>query len=354
MGEFGVLIPALNPDEKLVRLVDELIMEPILKHNIIIVDDGSLPEYQRFFNEILAQYPDEVVVLRHESNQGKGAALKHGLSYFSEWCPNIEGVVTMDADGQHAVTDVLKLTRAFNGKDLVIGSRQFSQDIPFRSRFGNVLTNKLTHFFTGLDISNTQTGLRIVPSIYVPMLQTFPENHFEFEFKMLLNAKANDIQIREVPIQTIYIDENASSHFRVVADSLSIYAQFMKFIFSGLVSFLLDITLFAVFLKLMGTENLSSVMWATVGARLISGAVNYGLNRQVVFDKQGDKTLIKYCILMAVQMLCSGALTYLIAHTISQSGNVGLATGAKLIGDGLLCLLSFQIQKHIVFKRRSA
>ncbi|WP_419153843.1 glycosyltransferase [Weissella viridescens] len=354
MGEFGVLIPALNPDEKLGRLIDELIREPILNENIIIVDDGSSPEHQHYFNDIRARYADEVVVLKHEQNQGKGAALKYGLSYFREWYPQIEGVITLDADGQHAISDVLKLTKAFNGKDLVIGSRQFSKDIPFRSRFGNVLTNKLTHFFTGLDISDIQTGLRIVPSIYEPVLQTFPENHFEFEFKMLLKAKDSGIEIKEVPIQTIYIDDNASSHFRVIADSISIYAQFMKFIFSGIVSFLLDISLFAIFLQLMGTESLSSVMWATIAARLISGVVNYGLNRQVVFEKQGDNTLMKYCILMVVQMVCSGALTYLIAHTISQSGNVALATGAKLIGDGILCLLSFQVQKHVVFKRRSA
>ncbi|SUP52874.1 Uncharacterised protein [Weissella viridescens] len=76
-----------------------------------------------------------------------------------------------------------------------------------------------------------------MPSIYEPVLQTFPENHFEFEFKMLLKAKDSGIEIKEVPIQTIYIDDNASSHFRVIADSISIYAQFMKFIFSGIVSF---------------------------------------------------------------------------------------------------------------------
>ncbi|MBS0950117.1 bifunctional glycosyltransferase family 2/GtrA family protein [Weissella minor] len=354
MGEFGVLIPALNPDEKLLHLLEEIFSEQQIAQHVVLVDDGSDSAHHEIFQQIQEHFGQKVTVLRNLSNLGKGAALKRGLAYFEKWVPMVEGVITLDADGQHAVSDVVRLMAQFEPQALVIGCRTFSEDIPFRSRFGNVLTNRLTRLFTGLNISDTQTGLRIIPMAYVPTLLTFSEDHFEFEFKMLLEAKAADLKIIEVPIETIYIDDNASSHFRVIHDSFAIYAQFLKFAMTGIVSFLLDVGLFAFFLFLLGRDNLQNVMWATVGARLTSGIVNYGLNRQLVFGHEGQQTLMKYAILMLIQMLASGALTYLIAHTISQSGNVGLVKIAKQIGDFILFLISFQIQKHIVFKAVAA
>ncbi len=99
---FLVVIPAYQPDSHLVDLVKELSANPII--GLIVVNDGSGESYQSIF-DTLSDY--DVILLQHDVNQGKGSALKTGLRYAIDHFPRSLGVVTADADGQHAVSDIM-------------------------------------------------------------------------------------------------------------------------------------------------------------------------------------------------------------------------------------------------------
>lgn len=349
----GVLIPSLDPDEKLIILIDKLVNTNLFSHRIVIIDDGT--QEQTIFDEIAHKTSDEVQIIHHAENFGKGAALKTGFKYFIEHHPEITGIATLDSDGQHTVADLQKCIALFAQQphDLTIGSRTFSKDIPFRSRFGNTLTSSLVRLLTGLKLSDTQTGLRVIPIDYAKELLTFSGDRFEFEFDMLLEAKKYHIAIHEQPIETIYIDNNATSHFRVIRDSLSIYLQFFKFSLSSLLSFVIDIAVFALVIHLLGKASFQAIMWATILARLVSSIANYLVNRHLVFEGVGTATMRKYGALVIVQMLLSGYLTHLVSteiHVVHQT--TLLITLMKIFIDFVLFLASYQIQTKLIFVKK--
>lgn len=355
MQQMGIIIPALNPDDKLVALIRDLINAPTVMsciQTVIIVDDGSDAAHQAIFQAV-AQLPlTTLTILHHPHNQGKGAALKTGFRYVQDHFSDLAGVATMDSDGQHTVADLSSCLDKFslNPQQLVIGVRHFTNDIPFRSQFGNVLTSGLVRLLTHQNISDTQTGLRVIPSRYLADLVTFPGDRFEFEFDMLLQAKKHHVRVVEQPIPTIYLDGNASSHFRVIRDSIAIYARFLKFAASGLVSFVIDIGLFYLVLFVLGNHVLNSILVATVLSRVLSSIVNYAINHQVVFNHAGHQTFLKYGCLFVVQMIASGVFTDGLTTLLPATNGQLMPTVAKMIVDFVLFLISYQVQRNLIFK----
>lgn len=348
--EIGILIPAFNPDEKIIKLLEDLINQSNFIQKITIVDDGSLD--QKVFNQIASEYGENVVILHHNINRGKGQALKTGFKYISDKYTNITGIATIDADGQHKVTDLLHLQKYFmeNSDNLVIGGRTFDDKVPLRSRFGNLLTSQLVNLLTGVQVQDTQTGLRIIPINYVKQLISFPSNHYEFEFDMLLATKSAGVKIVEIPIQTVYLDNNATSHFRVIHDSLAIYSRFLKFALSGIGSFVIDIISFYLLIYLLMSYSKEYILLATIIARLISGIFNYLVNKKLVFNVGRTRTFLKYVSLVIVQMLASGILTTVMSHAMNENQSPFWISLIKIIVDFLLFLISYQIQKSYVFK----
>ena len=100
-----VLIPSLNPDNNLISLVNELSKNKW--GGILVVDDGSSQNARKIFNDITKI--KGVNVVSHTENKGKGSALKTGMKYIKNHANNIEGIITVDADGQHLVKDVEKI-----------------------------------------------------------------------------------------------------------------------------------------------------------------------------------------------------------------------------------------------------
>lgn len=218
--DITVIIPSYNPDDKLIQLIEELKKSGF--YNILVVDDGSAKECLPYF-----QKADELgaQVLKHDVNCGKGRALKTAFEFclHSNEC---SGVVTVDGDGQHLVKDIYAcVEEMLRKKDKVIlGAREFSSaEIPFRSRFGNNLTRMVFKIFCGIDISDTQTGLRVIPRCYLEQFLEYQGERYEYETNMLLMMKRDKIEWEEVKISTVYISENESSHFNPVKDSLKIY-----------------------------------------------------------------------------------------------------------------------------------
>lgn len=224
-----VVLPSLNPDEKLTAVLYEL--KEIGFDDIILVNDGSESSRLTYFP------PDDdecCELLTHEVNRGKGAALKTAFACFLSSGRTSAGVVTVDGDHQHKAEDVRRCAEEMlkYPDSVILGVRDFSRHgTPLKSRAGNRLTSFVFRVFCGLRISDTQTGLRAIPRAYLSQLAAVEGERFEYETNMLLEMKRLNIPLRQVPIETVYIEGNASSHFHAVRDSFQIYRLIFRFLF---------------------------------------------------------------------------------------------------------------------------
>lgn len=225
-----IIIPTLNPDERLIHLVEKLRLGNI---PIVIINDGSKQAFNNIFETLKTKLGCDIT--SHDNNMGKGAAIKTGLEYADNKYPNNCGFVTADADGQHAAEDILKVADVLgkNQNSLILGSRDFSEkDVPFKSRWGNRITSIVFKLSTGKECPDTQTGLRGIPKKFKDICLSVPGNRFEYEMNMLLEFMRHSIPMIHVPIATIYLDNNKSSHFNPVKDSIRIYSDILKYSFS--------------------------------------------------------------------------------------------------------------------------
>jgi glycosyltransferase involved in cell wall biosynthesis len=197
-----VIIPAYQPDEKLYQLV--LSLHAQTNYDIVIVNDGSDAAKQPLF-ESLEPYAK---IMTHTTNRGKGAALKTALAYVYDQYPADEGVVTIDADGQHLPADIIRVSNAWEQapEQLVLGSRAFTGNVPFKSRAGNAITRFVFALSTGMKVFDTQTGLRAFGVFRIPMMLEMKGDRYEYEINVLLYATRHRIPIQEVTIQTVYIE----------------------------------------------------------------------------------------------------------------------------------------------------
>jgi glycosyltransferase involved in cell wall biosynthesis len=326
-----ILIPAYEPNIRLINLINDLIDS--CDYDIVVVDDGSGQEYKYIFDTVSSL---GCTVLTHEKNRGKGAALKTGFRYIQE-TKESTGVVTADCDGQHLPKDIIKIAEAVKDykKALVLGTRRFVGKVPFRSRFGNSVTRTIFSFVSGAKVYDTQTGLRGFSMEMLPWLCEIPGERFEYEMNMLLEAVPAGYSFYEIDIDTVYLEQNKSSHFRFLKDSISVYLPIIKFSMSSLTSAVLDLLLLVIFQ--LFTSNL---FLSVVGARVCSAVFNYTVNRYYVFSKFKDasikRSLSRYTMLAIVVMLANYGVIDFYYSTFSC-----LVTGFK---KGLfLCIKYVQI-----------
>lgn len=236
--EIVVLIPMFEPDEKMCAAVDE-ILESGFEH-IVLVDDGSDDEYQKYFDKV----KDKTTIVVHTVNQGKGRAIKTGLNYIKANHSNLAGIIVADGDGQHPIEAICAVRDAMSKHPdkLVLGVRQFAKgNVPIKNLLGNIITIGVFLGLTLTKFSDTQCGLRGFPlSIIDDMILTKGER-FEYENIMLIDVRCKQLSFVEVPMQALYIKENQTSHFNKITDSISIYASILKFAlypaFTGVVAF---------------------------------------------------------------------------------------------------------------------
>ena len=223
MIERYALIPAYQPDKRLIRITEQLAANGF---QVVVVDDGSGAEYADLFLELLP-FAD---VVTHQVNRGKGAALKTGLAAIAEKGSAEYVVVTLDADGQHSIDDVIRVTEAAekNKNALILGTRGFDTNVPIKSRLGNDITRCVFSFVTGVKVHDTQTGLRAFSDQDVAFMQKIDGERYEYEINVLLEYAKHNRKMCEVPIATIYLDDNKSSHFHAVRDSVLIYMEILK------------------------------------------------------------------------------------------------------------------------------
>lgn len=343
-----VIIPALNPDERLISLVGQLSKSGL---PVVVVDDGSDQAHQVIF-EILKSHQN-CEILRHPANLGKGAALKSGLRHALEHCPGAPGFVTADADGQHSVEDIQKVASALprHPDALILGTRDFSgADVPFNSRWGNRITTFVYALSTGRRCADTQTGLRGIPAALAPACLEVKGDRYEYEMNQLLWMGKSDVPLVPVPIRTIYLDENRSSHFHPLRDSAKIYFNILRFSLSSLLSATVDLGLFAVLASLVFGRSVEGLLLATVFARFLSGSLNFMINKHFVFQSGGahSREARGYLVLFLGQMACSWILVSLLSMLPLPLILV------KVLVDGTLFLISYRIQKKYIFQGKGA
>ncbi|MGY5765734.1 GtrA family protein [Brachybacterium sp. DNPG3] len=395
-----VVIPALAPGPELLELVTALREEGI---DVVVLDDGSGLDYKVVFDRceqlgaLVGRLPD---------NRGKGNALREAFALVQEHFPG-RGAVTADADGQHTLADIRRVIAALEpgaaepggnkpgaaggnepgaaggnepgaaggnepgaagrrsasdgrsasggrsasdgrptGAGLVLGVRCFARGaVPLRSWFGNAVSALLFRAVAGERVEDTQTGLRGIPAEHLAWVQTLPGDRYEYEYTMLVRAARDGIGIVQIPIATVYLDDNASSHFRPVRDSLRVLAPVLGFAASGLTCFALDTALF------LTIAGLGGPVWAALAsARLLSGGLNFSLNRWAVF-RGGRRTpllrsFLQYAALAAV-VLVGGIV---LVNALVAMGVPLL--GAKIGADLLLFALSYVVQRLVVFRGR--
>lgn len=335
-----VLIPAYEPDHRLVTLVGSL-RHAVPDARVVTVDDGSGPAYRPVFD---AAENLGCTVLRHPVNRGKGSALKSGFRYIAQ-AHGHHDVVCADADGQHTVGDILRVAeRARRAGHLVLGARRFTGTVPLRSRLGNTVTRVLFSAATGRHVRDTQTGLRAYPGSMLGWLQRVPGDRFEYEMNVLLEAAQERKPVAETDIATIYLERNRSSHFRPLVDSLRVYRPLLRFSASSLLAFAVD-TVGLLALYAMTGALLPSVL----GARALSSTVNFLVNRRFVFDgahKPWRPAAGRYWMLVLALLATNFAL-------IDGLTAAGLALlPAKLGTEVALFAISYLAQRHLVFRTR--
>ena len=336
-----VIIPAYQPDEKLYDLI--LALHEKTDYDLIIVNDGSDADKRALFDS-LEPYAK---ILHHAANRGKGAALKTALTYIYDQYPADEGVVTIDADGQHLPDDIIRVSRAWEAspEKLVLGSRQFTGNVPFKSRAGNAITRFVFALSTGIKIFDTQTGLRAFGVFRIPMMLEMKGDRYEYEINVLLYATRHRIPIEEITIETVYIEDNKSSHFNPIRDAWRIYKMILFFVASSMVAMLLDYVLLLLFSS--ATKGMAqSLLLSVVGARVLSSLANYFMNCKLVFENRSKSSILRYYILVACILAVNYGLMVVITHFIP------LAIG-KIIVEFILYPLSFFMQRKYVFPPQS-
>jgi glycosyltransferase involved in cell wall biosynthesis len=226
MKKPAILIPAYNEG----KYIKDVILECRRYGNdIIVVDDGSTDNTREILKSFNFLSGPKVILIEHETNKGKGEALKTGFqcAVQNEYC----GVVTIDADGQHKVSEIADFLSAveINGPDVIVGSRlNNSKGMPFIRLATNVFTSWLISVIAGKKISDVQSGFRYLGHTVLKNIKLETKN-FDTEPEILLKASWMDYKIINIPISTIY-HKNFVSHVNPFKDTL----KFFKLIFKSI------------------------------------------------------------------------------------------------------------------------
>ncbi len=342
IDRFYAVIPAYEPDEKMLAVIDDI--SSLTDFHIIVINDGSGKDKLPIF----AEAAKKAIVLTHEVNKGKGRGIKTALEYIKEHEADTVGIVIADADGQHKAEDIIRVSKALkNSPDkLIMGCRRFSGKIPLRSKFGNNITKFVFSFAAGVKVSDTQTGLRGFSSKLIPFMLSVSGDRYEFEMNMLLECAREGIRFYEVPIETVYLGKNESSHFNPIKDSWRIYKDILKFSCSSLLSFCVDYIFYSIFAMISGI-----VAFSNICARVISSVFNFSMNKKFVFKNKDRiaKTAAKYFLLAAFILAANTIMLELCVKYLIHNKYI-----SKILIEVLLFFISWAVQKSFVFRKRES
>lgn len=335
-----ILIPAYEPNEKLIKLVKEI--RNLTDIQIIVINDGSGEKYNNIFEELVKM---NIKILVHDRNKGKGEAIRTGIRYLIEQ-EETEGCVFADCDGQHTPKDIVAVQELLNKtkKNIILGVRDFNQKkIPLRSKIGNKVSKILFKIMTGIKITDTQTGLRGYSADIFEWLLQIEGNRYEYEFNILLKINEDNISYEEIKIDTIYEEKNKQSHFKPIKDSILIYKPIIKFVKSSVLAAIVDFCLLIIF-----QNKFNNLLIAVVLARIISSIINFICNKNYVFEKRKTRNTMKMATQYFLLVLVIMILNYCILNLLYIVLNINIVI-SKVITEVILYVFSFIIQKRVVF-----
>ncbi len=300
----------------------------------VVVDDGSGAEFEERFGSI--KELGLFTLLRLKKNKGKGKAMKTALSYLMKKDPDLGGVVTADGDGQHSYEDILKVRDALasHPEQLVLGTRN-RKDMPRASQSGSWWSSFYFKMMSGLALEDTQTGLRGVPKRYFSTFLASPGSRYEFEMGFLASV-AREERILTVPIETIYLNDNASTHFRKVIDSIRIARFPTAYIFSGVLLCFLDCLLYWLFAEYSFSKTGFGWLLTGFSASAVSFFVYELLTHCCVFfiRPRLAKLTLDFFVFAFLSLACFGLL-----YGFSCCGLDFL--GSRILADAILFLSLF-------------
>ena len=215
-----ILIPCYNTHTYIYKLLTQLRLHT--NCDILVYDDGSSPA----MNIDLKQF-DGVILVRNETNMGKGYNIKKALEFSR--LKKYEYLITIDGDLQHDPAEINKFISYGIDYDFVLGSRKFQNPMPFHRRISNIVTSFIISTLATKKIEDSQCGYRKykVSAVYIENLK---ENGFLLESEILLrNIKKNTI-IKNVKINTIY--SGSKSSINNISDTFN----FIKLIFRYIIA----------------------------------------------------------------------------------------------------------------------
>jgi putative flippase GtrA len=274
---------------------------------------------------------------------GMGAALKTGFRHALVTWPEARGIVAADADAQHAAADIVRVTSAMreNPGWIVLGARLF-RNAPLRSRFGNEITALLFRLFTGHKLADTQTGLRGWPRAACARNVHLAIDGFDYQLECLLAAKESFL---EIPIQTIYLEGNKSSHFNPIKDSMRIYFVLLRYCGSSIAATAIDSAIF--YPMYFATGNLIA---SQATARGVAAVAIFFLVRNVVFHSHA-RVFTSFVGFMAL-VIVSGLISYSLIGFLHQLLGLGVPI-AKIMSETVLFVGNFAIQRLFIFGKNS-
>ncbi len=269
-----VLIPAFEPDQQLIKLIDGLAEK---NFSALVVNDGSGREFDKIF-EIASQ---KATVIKLEKNMGKGGALKAGMRYISENIPDCTHFITCDADGQHRVEDVVRVdTQLKKGEKFVLTVRERKTKIPLRSKIGNNLSRFVYALLANRYLSDNQSGLRGFSADYINWMVNVEKNKYDYEMNVLYYAAKMGLKISTLPIEAIYIGKNESSHFNPILDTVRIYKSLFVLAGGTFIACLASEIMVLIISLTLGYQH---IMITLPGVAAVSYLINVLLNKYIFF-----------------------------------------------------------------------
>ncbi len=353
-----VIIPCYEPPFVVTDYVKELTSNENVE--VVAINDGSNKDFDRVFEAL--KTIKNCTVISYEVNQGKGHALKVALEYCKNNYSSSDNFVTADCDGQHAIKDVFACAKSANENknSLILGCRDFSlPQVPKRSKVGNLSTRRMFSFLYGINISDTQTGLRAFNYNLIDDLLKVKGERFEYEMSMLIQIPRNNYSIVEVPIDTVYEkkqdDVNTRSHFKTFEDSVKVWGVLLgnmaNFIIAGLIGTLIDVAMFSLLYYVcfsgLAENPATRTLFSTLIARICSSIVNFLACKKVVFHSSNKFSSLKYYVLWFLQSGASYIFTFVFGNLLLKP----LLILVKVVFDTIIGLLSYKIQQVWVFKK---
>jgi glycosyltransferase involved in cell wall biosynthesis len=218
-NNFHIVIPVYNEGAMISMLISDVLE---YTSNIIVVDDGSTDKTV----ELVKKQP--VKLICHGKNRGKGATLMSGINEALK-DSNCDFVITMDGDGQHSPSSIIKFVELYNKEkpDAIIGNRMWDlADMPLIRKITNKFMSWLLCRKAGIDVPDTQNGYRLYSR---DIIKYFPKDmsYFSAESEVLICMGMQDCKILNLDIDVIYGDELSS--INPIRDTIRFFNMYIKY-----------------------------------------------------------------------------------------------------------------------------